>query len=101
MTMKRFHLHLVSDATGETINSLARAALSQFEGVEVVEHFWSLVRGKRQIDNVIAAVDANPGVVLFTLVDRELREHLEDGCRRLGVPTVPVLEPVINALTSY
>ena len=101
MTIKSFHLHLVSDATGETINSLARAALSQFEGVEVVEHFWSLVRGKRQIDNIIAAVDANPGIVLFTLVDRELREHLEDGCHRLGVPTVPVLEPVINALTSY
>ena len=54
--MKRFHLHLVSDATGETINSVARAAISQFEDIEVTEHFWSLVRGKRQIDGVLAAL---------------------------------------------
>ena len=99
--MKRFHLHLVSDATGETINSVARAAIAQFAGVEVVEHFWSLVRGRRQIDNVLAAVEANPGVVLFTLVDRDLRDHLEAGCRRLNVTTVPVLEPAINALSAY
>ncbi len=99
--MKRFHLHLVSDATGETINSVARAAIAQFAGVEVVEHFWSLIRGQRQIDNVLAAVEANPGVVLFTLVDGDLRDHLETGCRRLNVPTVPVLEPVISALSSY
>ncbi len=99
--MKRFHLHLVSDATGETINSVARAAISQFEDIEVVEHFWSLVRGKRQIENVLAAIEANPGVVVYTLVDTELRETLENGCRRLNVPVVPVLEPVIAALSDY
>ena len=99
--MNRFHLHLVSDATGETINSVARAAIAQFAGVEVVEHFWSLMRSRRQIDNVLAAVEANPGVVLFTLVDSDLREHLETGCRRLNVHTVPVLEPVIAALSGY
>jgi regulator of PEP synthase PpsR (kinase-PPPase family) len=99
--MKRFHLHLVSDATGETINSIARAAISQFEDIEVVEHFWSLVRGRQQIEKVLAAIEANPGVVVFTLVDAELREILETGCRRLNVPAVPVLEPVIAALSSY
>ncbi len=99
--MKRFHLHLVSDATGETINSVARAAISQFEDIEVVEHFWSLVRGKRQIENVIAAIETDPGVVVYTLVDSGLRETLETGCRRLNVPAVPVLEPVIAALSAY
>ena len=99
--MKKFHLHLVSDATGETINSIARAAISQFEDIEVVEHFWSLVRGKRQIENVLAAIEANPGVVVYTLVDVELRDTLEQGCLRLNVPAVPVLEPVIAALSNY
>ena len=99
--MKRFHLHLVSDATGETINSIARAAISQFEDIEVVEHFWSLVRGKRQIENVLAAIEADPGVVVYTLVNSELRKTLETGCRRLNVPAVPVLEPVITALSTY
>ena len=96
--MKRFHIHLVSDATGETINSVARAAISQFEDIEVIEHFWSLVRGKRQIENVLAAIWSNPGVVVFPLVNAGLRATLETGCRRLTVPAVPVLEPVISAL---
>ena len=100
-TMKRFHIHLVSDATGETINSVARAAIAQFEDLEVVEHFWSLVRSERQIDNVIAGVETNPGVVLFTLVDRVIRERLENGCQRLQVPTVALLDPVITVLSSY
>ncbi|MFQ5783656.1 MAG: pyruvate, water dikinase regulatory protein [Alphaproteobacteria bacterium] len=99
--MKRFHLHLVSDATGETINSVARAAVAQFADIEAVEHFWSLVRSKRQIDNVLAGIEANPGVVLFTLVDQELRQRLEAGCRRLNVPSVPLLEPVISVLSTH
>ena len=99
--MKRIHVHLVSDATGETINNVARAAIAQFGDVEAVEHFWSLVRSKRQIDNVLAGVTANPGVVLYTLVDVELREHLEEGCRRLEAPSVALLEPVIAVLSSH
>lgn len=99
--MKRIHVHLVSDATGETINSVARAAIAQFGEIEAVEHFWSLVRSKRQIDNVLEGVRTNPGVVLFTLVDAQQRERLEEGCRLLNVPSVALLEPVIAVLSSH
>jgi [pyruvate, water dikinase]-phosphate phosphotransferase / [pyruvate, water dikinase] kinase len=99
--MKRFHLHLVSDATGETINAVARAAVAQFKDVEAIEHFWFLVRSSRQIDEVLSVVAAKPGIVLFTIVDRALRRRLENGCRRLRVPSVHVLEPVIAALSGH
>jgi regulator of PEP synthase PpsR (kinase-PPPase family) len=100
-TMTRFHLHLVSDATGDTVHSVARACLVQFEGAEAIEHIWSMVRTKSQIERVIAGVEANPGVILYTLVDETLRQPLVDGCRRLKVPAIPVLDPVIGALASY
>ena len=99
--MTRFHLHLVSDATGDTVDSVARACLVQFEGAEAIEHIWSMVRTKSQIDRVIAGVEANPGVILYTLVDETLRQPLVEGCRRLMVPAIPVLDPVIGALASY
>jgi regulator of PEP synthase PpsR (kinase-PPPase family) len=99
--MTRFHLHLVSDATGDTVHSVARACLVQFEGAEAIEHIWSMVRTKSQIDRVIAGVEANPGVILYTLVDETLRQPLVEGCRRLMVPAIPVLDPVIGALASY
>jgi regulator of PEP synthase PpsR (kinase-PPPase family) len=99
--MTRFHLHLVSDATGDTVHSVARACLVQFEDAEAIEHIWSMVRTKNQVDRVIAGVEANPGVVLFTLVNEQLRGPLQDGCRRLGVPVIPVLDPVIGALAAH
>jgi [pyruvate, water dikinase]-phosphate phosphotransferase / [pyruvate, water dikinase] kinase len=97
----RFHLHLVSDSTGETVHSVARACLVQFDGAQPVEHVWSMVRTRGQIDRVIAGVEANRGVVLFTLVSDALRQLLQEGCRRIQVPVIPVLDPVIGALASY
>lgn len=97
----KLHLHLVSDATGETIHSVARACLSQFESVEPVEHNWALIRTETQIMKVVAAVEKNPGVVMFTLVNEELREALLEGCRRLQIPCIAVLDPVIASLGNF
>src|SRR4051794_37711647 len=60
-----------------------------------------MVRTRSQIDRVIAGVEANPGLVLFTMVNDALRQVLQDGCRRLQVPAIPVLDPVIGALAAY
>ena len=100
-SMKRFHLHLVSDATGETVSSVARACLVQFEDVEGIEHLWWLVRTQGQAERVIAGIEANPGIVLFTLVDPAIRSILEEACRHLRVPCIPVLDPVIGALSGH
>jgi [pyruvate, water dikinase]-phosphate phosphotransferase / [pyruvate, water dikinase] kinase len=96
-----FHLHLVSDSTGDTVHAVARACLVQFEGAEAIEHIWSMVRTKTQIERVVHGVSINPGLVLFTLVNDELRAPLVDGCRKLQVPIIPVLEPVIGALAAH
>lgn len=95
------HIHLVSDATGETNHQIARACLVQFDGVRAKEHVWSLVRTRSYLEKVIAGLEANPGPVLFTLVDPELRRRLEDTCRRLEVPFIAVLDPVLSALGAH
>ncbi len=100
-TSREFHLHLVSDATGETIHSVARACIAQFEGVEPQEHHWTLVRTIGHVDKVLSSVSEHPGVVMFTIVNDPLRRALEEGCRRLGVPCIPVLDPVMGTLASY
>jgi len=80
---------------------VARACLVQFDGAQAVEHVWSMVRTRSQIERVIAGVEANRGVVLFTLVSDTLRGLLQEGCRRIQAPAIPVLDPVIGALASY
>ena len=99
--MTRFHLHLVSDSIGETVHSVARACLVQFDEVRAVEHVWSMVRTRNQIERVVAGVEANPGVVLFTLVSEQLRQLLQQECRRIQIPAIPILDPVIGALAAY
>ena len=101
ISAEAFHLHLVSDATGETVHSVARACFVQFEGIEPVEHHWPLVRTKGQIDKILRNIEENPGVVLFTIVKEELRTALEIGCGRLHIPCISVLDPVIHALTAF
>jgi regulator of PEP synthase PpsR (kinase-PPPase family) len=99
--MKNYHLHLVSDATGETINSVARACLVQFRGVAPAEHVWSLIRTEGQMNKVLKGIAADPGPVVFTIVNRGLRNILVEGCRQIGVPCIPVLDPVMHALANY
>lgn len=98
---RRFHLHLVSDSTGETNLSVARACLAQFEDCEPVEHVWSMIRSDRQVQKVAAGIEANPGVVLFTLVDDRIRSSLIEACRRLEAPCIAVLDPVLEAFARF
>lgn len=96
-----FHVHLVSDSTGETLNAMAKAVTARFDGVIPIEHIYALVRSDKQMDRVLQEVAAAPGVVLHTLVDRELREQLEEGCRRLDMPQIGALDPLVGAMSRY
>jgi [pyruvate, water dikinase]-phosphate phosphotransferase / [pyruvate, water dikinase] kinase len=96
----RLHLHLVSDSTGETVTTVARAALAQFDGVVPVEHVWFFVRTSAQVERVTSMVAALPGPVIYTLVSAELREILDARCRELAVPCVSVLDGVTGALAQ-
>ena len=101
MVRSYFHLHLVSDSTGETLINVGRAAAAQYEGVSAIEHVYPLVRSGTQLERVINEIEQAPGIVLYTLVGRELTERLEEACRATGSPLLSVLEPVHQLLQSY
>lgn len=96
-----FHMHLVSDATGETLNTVARAATAQYSDYRPIEHIYALVRTPKQLQRVFADIERQPGIVLFTLVNPDLRQHLEKFCAALDVPCISILDPVIRSLAQY
>ncbi len=98
---RHFHLHLVSDATGETLLNVARAAAAQYISTHAIEHVHSLIRTKAQLDQIVRDIEAAPGIVLYTLVDPDLGDYFDEKCRDLSVPTVSVLEPVLTAFQAY
>ena len=96
-----FHLHLISDATGETLIAASRAVTSQYRSAQAIEHVYPLVRSRRQLEKVIESIDKEPGIVLYTIADQELGDYLETNCREIGTPCVSVLEPIFKTFHAY
>ena len=96
-----FHLHLISDSTGETLSTTGRAAVAQYTNWRAVEHVTPMVRSEEKLEKALAEVDASPGIVLYTMVDRDLEKILINRCAALGVPAVNVLEPVISVFDGF
>jgi regulator of PEP synthase PpsR (kinase-PPPase family) len=96
-----FHLHMVSDSTGETLITVGRAVAAQYPAVTALEHVYPMIRSERQLDQVLAEIEASPGVVLFTLVEENLSGRLERFCRDTGSPSMSVLRPVMDLFRSY
>ena len=96
-----FHLHLVSDATGETLITVARAAAAQYANVSPVEHLYPMVRSQKQLDHALSEIAESPGLVLYTLLEEDLIETLESKCRELALPCMSVLGPVLRLFQSY
>lgn len=97
----RFHIHLISDATGETVQNLARACLAQFEEIDVQEHFWPLVRTDAALGRALEDIRDNPGFVMFTLVDDHLRARLVSTCAELDVTCLSILDPITARMAEF
>lgn len=98
---KFFHLHLVSDSTGETLSAVARAAAVQYSHIQAIEHVHPLVRHRRQVERVLQEIEAAPGIVLYTIVNGELAEQLERRCQELNVPCLAALRVIMEIFESY
>jgi regulator of PEP synthase PpsR (kinase-PPPase family) len=96
-----FHLHLVSDSTGETLITVARAVAAQYANVTAVEHVYPLVRSQKQLDRVLDEIEEAPGIVLFTLLEKDLVGRLETKCRDINIPSLSIIGPVMQMFEAY
>jgi [pyruvate, water dikinase]-phosphate phosphotransferase / [pyruvate, water dikinase] kinase len=96
-----FHLHLISDATGETLLAAGRAASAQYKQSRAIEHIYPLIRTEKQLAKVLEDIDLEPGIVLYTMVDQSLARVIDERCAAMGLPCVSVLEPVLAVFQAY
>ena len=96
-----FHLHLVSDSTGETLTTIAKAAAVQYSQMRPIEHMHPLVRNARQLKRVLQEIEQAPGIVLYTIVNTDLIAEIEQRCKELKVPCYAVLQPIMQVFESY
>jgi hypothetical protein len=100
-SQRYYHLHLVSDATGETLNTVAKAAAAQYAAFRPIAHIYALVRTQSQIKKALQEIEEQPGLVLYTIIDPDVRHYLETRCAELNIPCVSILDPVISILAQY
>jgi regulator of PEP synthase PpsR (kinase-PPPase family) len=96
-----FHLHLISDSTGETLITVARAVAAQYANVTPVEHVYPLVRSQKQLDRVLDEIEEAPGIVLFTLLEKDLVGRLEAKCQQINIPSLSIIGPVMQLFQAY
>jgi [pyruvate, water dikinase]-phosphate phosphotransferase / [pyruvate, water dikinase] kinase len=96
-----FHLHLISDSTGETLTTIAKAAAVQYANVRPIDHVHPLIRTKRQLARVLTEIEQAPGIVLYTIVNSELSAEIERHCRQIKVPCLHVLLPIMKVFENY
>jgi len=100
-THKPFYIHLASDATGTTLQGLARACLAQFNSVDHIERSWNLIRTPEQVDMMMDGIADEQGIVLMTIIDPAIRRHIREACRNMKIPCIPVLDPIMNGLSNH
>lgn len=96
-----FHLHMISDSTGETLITVARAVAAQYANVTAVEHVYPLVRSQKQLDRVLTEIEESPGIVLFTLLEKELVDRLEAKCKEMNIPSLSIIGPLMQLFEAY
>ena len=96
-----FHVHLVSDSTGETLVATMKASTAQFRGATALEHLHALVRSDEQMSRTLDEIEARPGIVLYTLLDADRRHQLETRCKAAGIPAISILDPVLTTMGRY
>ncbi len=94
-------VHLVSDSTGETVSSIARSVISQFDGIDMEEHIWSLVRTRGQMEQALESIKKTGGLVLYTLVEPKLEEMLHETCQQAKIPCINVLARVMREVSEH
>ena len=99
--MKNFFLHLISDSTGETVQSLSRACLALFPSFLAIERLHPLIHNDSRMEKIFPLLEAEPGIVVFSLASQTLSEKLQEFCKNRSFPYFSILKGPLDALTNY
>lgn len=101
IAMVPFCLHLISDSTGETVQSLSRACLALFPSVSTIEHLHPLIHNETRMAKVLPVLTKERGLVVFSLANLQLAQRLQDFCEEQDLPYFSVLEGPLKSFSRF
>ena len=88
----------MSDSIGETAESVVKATTSQFvqEKFDVIRVPY--IKDAQQVEKILEEAKESGGIVCYTIVSPELREHIMQKAMELDVEVIDVLGPMLKAI---
>jgi len=93
-------LHMISDSTGETAARIVQALEAQFPDQEFLEIRHPSVETVADLQLAVDRMKGRPAVVVYTLVEPELREWMRTLCRRAKLHYCDLLGHPIDAVAK-
>ncbi len=93
-------IFVCSDAVGETAEAVARATARQFTAEQVVIKRFGSIKDEEEVKAVIREAAREGGFIAYTLVQPELRETMREESIRVGVRSVDVMGPMMQAFVD-
>lgn len=98
---KKREVFILSDATGLTAEMAVNATMSQFRNIEIEKKRVVLVRNKTRLIEAIRSATEVDGIIVHTLVSKELRQFFLSKIAEFGTRTVDIMGPLLDAFTGF
>ena len=92
---------IISDGTGETASTMTRAALVQYDQMDINIVRCKNVRTEAQVDSVVEDAFQNKAMIVHTVVSPSLRAKIRDAAALKGLQQVDLLGPLLTSLDGY
>lgn len=92
---------IVADGTGETAEKAAQAALTQFRGLEVTTEAFTRVRSRFEIREVMERAGRERAFVVFTIIDPEHREYLQQTAAEFQVEAADLIGGLVMRMATF
>ncbi|WP_375358723.1 pyruvate, water dikinase regulatory protein [Candidatus Tisiphia endosymbiont of Neophilaenus lineatus] len=99
--MNKLIIHLVSDSSVQTVKHAANTALSQFSKIESKLYHWPMLRNAESLNEVLKKIKMKPSIVLYTILDHELRRNLTKFCYDLKIPCISVVGRIVKEISVF
>jgi [pyruvate, water dikinase]-phosphate phosphotransferase / [pyruvate, water dikinase] kinase len=94
-------VYIISDGTGETAANMTRAALVQYEQMDLNIVRCKNVRSEAQVESVINEAYEKKGIIIHTVVSPSMRTKITELAATKGLLVVDLLGPLLNSLDRF
>ncbi len=94
-------IYLLSDSTGETAERVVKAALSQFGSHDVRIVRLAKVNSQQEIQQAVATINPNEGLLVYTLVDSSLAVSVHTIAEECSLMAFDLLSPLLESLSLF